>query len=211
MASVVEIANMALSRIGHSQKIDSLNERSAAAEQCNLFYAQTRDFVLRAEPWPFATKFVQLAAMVVNPDPAYDYSYALPADCLMARRIVNQLFPVNYWPYPGQSVGVPLIPNTPFRIIQGDSTRLISTSVSPATLEYTVRIEDPGFFDPTFVSALAWKLAAELAIPLAKDASVAQTCEQAYQAIVAQAFTIGMTEGQGQRFPDSVFITGRGL
>ena len=209
MSSVIEICNMALSRIGNSQRIDSLTERSIQAEQCSLFYEQTRDWVLRDKPWPFATKFVSLAEVTTNPDPIYPYCYAFPTDCLYARKIVNQIFPVDYWPFAGNDVCLPQIQAIPFRVIQGESTRLIATSVTPATLEYTVRIDDPGFFDPIFVSALAYKLGVEIAPALAKDPSIADRMEQAYLAVVASAFAQGMNEGQGDRMPESVFITGR--
>lgn len=209
MASVVEICNMALSRIGNSQRIDSLTERSIQAEQCSLFYEQTRDWVLRDKPWPFATKFVDLAEVAVNPDPAYPYSYAYPTDCLYARKIVNKAFPVSYWPFACPDISIPQLQAVPFRIIQGESTRLIATSVSPAALEYTVRIEDPGLFDPIFVSALAYKLGVEIAPALAKDPSFADRMESAYQGVVAAAFAQSMNEGQGAQMPESIFITGR--
>lgn len=209
MASVVEICNMALSRIGNSQRIDSLSERSIQAEQCSLFYEQTRDMVLRDFAWPFATKFAQLAEVTTNPNPAGELSYGYPSDCLMARKIVNAIFPVNYWPCDYGWYGLPNIPAIPFRIIQGDSTRLICTSVSPATLEYTARIEDAGQFDPLFVSALAWKLAVELCLPLSKDQGVAQSCEQQYQMVMAAARSQALNEGAPGRMPESVFITGR--
>lgn len=209
MPSVVDICNMALSRIGNGQRIDSLTERSKQAEECSLFYAQTRDWVLRDRPWPFATKFVSLAQSGINPDPIYPYSYAFPTDCLFARKIVNQIFPVDYWPFAGNDVCIPQVQAVPFRVIQGESTRLIATSVTPATLEYTVRIEDPGLFDPIFVSALAYKLAVEIAPALAKEPSIADRMEAAYQGVVASAFAQGMNEGQGDRMPESIFITGR--
>lgn len=209
MSSVIEICNMALSRIGNSQRIDSLTERSVQAEQCSLFYEQTRDWVLRDKPWPFATKFVSLAEVTTNPDPIYPYSYSFPTDCLYARKIVNQVFPVDYWPFAGNDVCIPQIQAIPFRVIQGESTRLIATSVSPATLEYTVQITDPGFFDPIFVSALAYKLGVEIAPALSKEPSIADRMEAAYQSVAASAFSQSMNEGQGDRMPESVFITGR--
>lgn len=143
MPSVVEICNMALSRIGNSQRINALTEASIQAEQCSLFYEQTRDLVLRDKPWPFATKFAVLAEVSTNPDPVYQHSYAFPDDCLLARRIVNQVFPVDYWPFQCGEVAYPRVPSIPFRVILGSSSRLIATAVSPATLEYTARITTP--------------------------------------------------------------------
>lgn len=210
MASVVEICNMALSRIGNAQRIDSLAEQSAQAEQCALFYEQTRDWVLRDMPWPFATKFVALAEVAVNPDPVHAHSYAFPPDCLFARRIVSQAIPGQYWPLAYEGFDLPRMPAIPFRVVQGESARLIATSVSPAGLEYTARVEDPGFFDPIFVSALAYKLGVEIAPALAREPGIADRMEAAYRGVVASAFAQGMNEGQGMRMPESVFITGRG-
>ena len=212
MASVVQICNMALSRIGNSQRIDSLTERSIQAEQCSLFYEQTRDTVLRDFNWPFATKFQVLAEVATNPDPSHAYSYAMPTDCLKARGIVDQLFPVSSQ-YVGAWADEPVMRINraviPFRVIQGDSTRLIATSVSPATLEYTARIEDPGLFDSMFISALAWKLAVELSLPLAKEQNVAASCEQQYQSTLLAAAAVAFNESSAVGFPESSFIQGR--
>lgn len=52
MASVVQICNMALTRIGQNQFIDSIDEQSKAAELCALHYEQCRDQVLQDFPGP---------------------------------------------------------------------------------------------------------------------------------------------------------------
>ncbi|MGC8073889.1 hypothetical protein ACP3W1_25340, partial [Salmonella enterica] len=71
MSSIVDIANMALSHIGNSERINALDEASAQAEQCSLFFEPCVDEVLRAIPWGFATAFVDLAEVAINPDPEY--------------------------------------------------------------------------------------------------------------------------------------------
>ncbi|MBD1601987.1 hypothetical protein [Pseudomonas typographi] len=209
MPSVVDICNMALSRIGNSQRINALTEASIQAEQCSLFYEPSRDFVLRDYPWAFATAFVSLAQVSTNPDPEYPYCYSMPTDCLKARRIVNEAFPEGYWPFP-ERIERPRIPRIGFRIINGSSGRLISTSVSPATLEYTIKVDSPELFDPIFVSALAWRLAGQIAPAIAKDANVAQTCEQMYRSEIAGAAAAMLNEGANDYVPESSFISGRG-
>ncbi|MFJ3117824.1 hypothetical protein BK645_09910 [Pseudomonas protegens] len=208
MPSVVDICNMALSRIGNSQRIDDLTEASIQAEQCSLFYEASRDFVLRDFAWGFATTYAQLAEVSINPTPMFPFSYAVPTDCLKARQIVNTTFPEGEWP-PCSYVERPIIPPIPFRIINGGSGRLIATQVSPATLEYTARIESPEMFDPIFVSALAWKLASNIAPAIARDANVAQACESAYQAQIASAIAADLNESAPGPQADSSFITGR--
>lgn len=209
MTSVVDICNIALSRIGNGQRIDSLDERSAQAEQCGLFYELTRDTVLRDFNWPFSTKFQTLAQVAASPDATGMYNYTLPEDCLFARRLVNDIWPVNYWPYGDLCHDLPQIPPVPFRVVLGDSTRLISTAVTPATLEYTAKIEDANLFDAQFISALSWKLAVEISLTLAKEQSVAQACEQQYQIILAAARAQALNESAPNRMPESSFITGR--
>ena len=105
---------------------------------------------------------------------------------------------------------IPDIPRTPFRIINGVSQSLISTNVSPASLEYTVKIESPERFDPIFVSALSWYLGSEIAGPLAKDASLAKDCFAQYERVVLDAAAAALNEGVTQYQRESSFITGRG-
>lgn len=208
MPSVVDICNMALSRIGNSQRIDDLTEASIQAEQCSLFYEASRDFVLRDYAWGFATTYVQLAEVSVNPTPMFLYAYAMPTDCLKARQIVNVVFPDGAWPAIN-CIERPIIPPIPFRVINGGSGKLVVTQASPATLEYTAKIESPEMFDPIFVSALAWKLASNIAPAIARDANVAQACESAYQAQIASAVAADLNESASGPQADSTFITGR--
>ncbi|SFY21736.1 hypothetical protein [Azotobacter vinelandii] len=210
MSSVVEICNMALSRIGNSDRIDALDEDTAQAEQCSLFYETTRDFVLRDFHWGFATAFVSLAEVSANPDPEYPYAYAMPTDCLKARRIVGNVLPESFWPCVNEGWARPVIKPIPFRVINGSSNSLIATTVTPATLEYTKKIESSELFDPVFVSAFAWRLAGQIAPSLSSNANIAQTCEAQYQAEIARAAADMLNEGVNDFTRESSFITGRG-
>lgn len=210
MSSIVEICNMALSRIGNSDRIDALDEDSAQAEQCSLFYAPSRDFVLREFHWGFATAFVSLAEVSANPDPEYPYAYAMPTDCLKARRIVGASIPDEFWPCINDGWARPVVRPIPFRVINGPSSSLIATTLSPATLEYTKTIESSEAFDPVFVSALAWKLASQIAPALSNNAGIAQNCDAQYQIEIARASAAMLNEGVNDFTRESSFITGRG-
>lgn len=54
MASVINICNIALARIGNSRTINSLTEKTKEAYTCNLFYESMRDAVLADNDWNFA-------------------------------------------------------------------------------------------------------------------------------------------------------------
>ena len=89
MPSDVEICNIALSRVAHSQPIASLTEKSKAAELCRMFYGPMRELVLRAFPWPFAESLVALAD-IGTPAPGWAYRYRYPSECLKVRNIVDR-------------------------------------------------------------------------------------------------------------------------
>jgi hypothetical protein len=76
----VDICNLALSHVGVSTEIANLDtERSKEAQACRRFYEPTREEVLRAFAWPFATRFVDLQLVEEEPNDEWAYSYRYPA------------------------------------------------------------------------------------------------------------------------------------
>jgi hypothetical protein len=205
MASVIDICNMALSRIGNSQRINALDEASIQAEQCSLFYELARDFVLRDYAWNFARAYASLAQVADTNDPGYPYAYAIPTDCLKIRQIVNNVFPAWYGSPFNDCLQRPNVQAIPYRV----SGQVLATSITPVTLEYTQQVTNPELFDPMFVSALAWRLGAHIAPALAKDQNIAQGCEAMYRAEIAQAAAAMLNEGASTYMAESSFITGR--
>ncbi len=68
--SAVDICNRALSEMGKSIVINSLDDPTPAATQCKLHYTAIRQQLLRAAPWGFARKTVtlsQLGTLTENP------------------------------------------------------------------------------------------------------------------------------------------------
>ena len=89
--SVVDLCNMALSRLGE-ERITALppGDDSEAAKEAQLHYAQTRDEVLEDHPWRCAVHYQSLASLSDSdpgylPQTEYDYQYTLPTDpyCLL--------------------------------------------------------------------------------------------------------------------------------
>lgn len=208
MPSVIDICNMALSRCGNSERINDLDEASTQAEQCQLFYELSRDFVLRDYAWGFARAFVELPQLATNPDPQFAYAYAVPIDCLKIRGLVNTAWPPIDWPF--CDALPPRVPEIAYRVINAGSNQAIATNASPAKLDYTVKIENPQMFDPIFVSALAWYLAGQIAPAVARDAGIATTCLQQYAAEILRAAAADLNENQTSYQRESDFITVRG-
>lgn len=149
IASSTDLCNKALSHLGVSQEIASLTDGSKAAQACNRFYAEVIDEVLRAFPWPFATIVQDLALVTTDPTNEWAYSYRYPSDCLMPRRILN-------------GSGNPDTTSTRvvFRVARDAQGRVIWTNQVNAQLEYTQRVTAPEEFDPEFVHAASFLLAA---------------------------------------------------
>lgn len=199
--SVVQICNTALARVGTSNFIDSLNEASQEAQVCKLLYEQTRDRVLREVYWPFARAFETLALISGNSGKAWAnewlYAYRYPTDACVIRRILTPLGPRQVIP-------------EPYDIAQDAAGRIILTNMKDAGVEYTRKIEDPIQFDPSFTSALAWLLAAEIAMPLSAVDGLRKQAMQMYQAERDMAQRVAINEGEPVRDVDTEFLNTRG-
>lgn len=193
--SQVGICNLALSYLGLSS-IASMTEASAEAVQCNLHYENARDFALRDYTWNFATKRVTLAeSATITPPDEWGYAYSVPSDCLWARKVVTG----------------PAMPAAEFVIETVGTAKVIYTSEQDAILQYTARVSETTLFDPMFVEALAWKLAALISMPLTRDKSLMQMAMNMYVNTLAQAQRADANEGLPETPPDADWIEVRGL
>lgn len=195
--SEVMICNMALARCGVTLFIESVGEASQQADVCNLFYAPVRDRVLQAWPWTFARKYVLLQELG-SPPSCWQYRYHYPGDCLKVRRLVQA----------GERAGGIAVP---FEIGEAEASaaRAILTDLPNAEVEYTARITDVALFPPAFTSALAWALAAEIAIPLTTDLNRAQLAQRMYAQALLEAGADALNEGRVTDEPESDFIRAR--
>ncbi len=179
MASVVDIANLALAHLGDDANVASINppEGSAQAEHCARFYPVARDALLEMHDWTFATRRATLKAL--NKDTFnWDYAYAYPSGAL---RILTVL-PAEASP---EDDGEEFETDT-----DTDGTALIRSNLDDASVRYTISVSDTTKFPPLFTSALTWLLASYLAGPVVKgDAGRAEAkrCMMMFQAFLAQA------------------------
>ena len=85
MASVVEICNRALDKLGEAP-IVSLADDIKASRACARTYAPVRDAVLRDHPWNCAIHRTVLAAEAEAPAWGYQRRFPLPVDWFHASR-----------------------------------------------------------------------------------------------------------------------------
>lgn len=188
--SVIAICNLALSRIGARSTVQSLNEDSTEAQTCKLLFDFARDATLEAHDWSFARARVALADLG-SPPAGWSFRYALPSDC-MAPRFLEQA------PRTAKRL--------PFRIEGG----ALMTDAEAAVLVYTAAVVDPARFSPSFVTALSWRLGADLALPLTGKESLHQRCYAAWQQAVNTAAVSDANAEAPDAQPDADWITARG-
>ena len=201
MPGMNDVCNIGLMRIGHQDQVqDITTEKTTAAMACNAIYEQSRDTVLRAHNWGFAKVNAPLALLAVSAPTNWAYAYAYPADCLMLRAMV-----VPGSRYMGTENAVP------FEVQNVAGVKAIVTDQMNAEIIYTCRVEDLNLWDPLAISALAYLIGSEVAMPLAIQSALAQAARQGYaQALMAAAGADANESHQGP-LPDCEFVRARGL
>ncbi len=197
--TAVDVFNMALSRCGvYNNAVADVNENTKQAGVCRVFYDRCRRYVLRDFPWRFAERRTPLSALA-NPPTNWGYKYPYPADCLMARYLVVA------------GLRNPRVDQVaPFQLVNDavDGAVLVS-DLSPAELCYTTDITDLNLWDEISVSALAYRLASEIVMPLAKDPQLVGMMSSGYLKEVSRAAASMLNEGSPDAEPTSVFLAAR--
>lgn len=196
--SVIRIANMALQRVGVTQAITSLEEKSKEARVVRQLWDHLRDLTLQEFPWDFATKYEALAVLDQTRAP-WAYTYRLPADCLFPLGLAVQAH-------------VSRIEDVlPFMVQSDTSGPILVTDTPDATLRYLARLTDPLDWPIWFHDLLAWRLASELAMPLTVDARLKQSVDQGLAVARVTSAQRSASTGAMPNTPiPSAFVTARG-
>ena len=186
--SDVDICNRALSRLGTRATISALDENSTEARTVSIWYAATRDTLLRAHDWNFARRRVILAGQGAAPT-GWTFRYALPTDCIRLLRITvaNSADSARFE-------------------VAGDSTsRFVLCDEPAAEAVYTARVDDPTLYDAGFSSALVDQLAAHVAYPITQKTETAVRLAQLARAALGEAMAADVNEAapaDGDRLPE---------
>ena len=156
MASEIDVCNLALSHLGDTATIASLDppEGSAQAEHCARFYPIARDSMLEMHAWGFATRRARLA-LLASGWPEWNYAYAQPADALNIIAILPPSSSDDYSTGIPDSAGGPYVPQ-PFSCeINEAGASVIYSDQADAVLRYSSTVSDPTRFSPLFTMALS--------------------------------------------------------
>jgi len=151
--SEVTIYNLALGYVTSGTTIASVDENSAEAIECRLWYESIRDLVLGAAAWDSVLRTARLALQVErdtsldwadgDPLPGFLYAYAQPSDMLRPRYLTT---------YAQFQMG-----------IRSSGVKSIFTNESDAILVYLMRQTDPNLWDVSLRIAVAKTLGAAIA------------------------------------------------
>lgn len=201
MASVTTeaaLCNLALTNIGETQLIDSLDAPGHPARLCKVHYVTARNALLQRHWWRFATRRADLAA-TLSTRSGWTYVYALPADCLAVRFIWNG------YDYP------PELARPPFTLEVNDAAdgQVLLTDWKSAELVYTTDRMPVARFSDLFVTALAWEMSVRLALSLPKKQQLALGARQEANRWLSLAAAADSNQGQAAPQPDSPRILAR--
>jgi len=138
------ICNMALMHVGGGRILSLGDEVSEEGVACNILYQPTVDEVLSSAPWSCAIArraLSPLSSDIIGED--FGYSYQLPNNpyCLV----------------PLEMIGAE---DAEWKV----ENRVLYTNQSEVNLRFIQRLTDPSRFDPLLVKAIAYRLAADLAV-----------------------------------------------
>lgn len=198
MASNVEIANRALTKLG-ARRVISLEDDTKEGREVKSMFNIVRDAELRKYNWRFSIKRAQLAAMAAPPAFGFDAQYRLPADYL-------KVIDVGDW-YPGADLTDYVGADTSEYAIENGV--ILTNYAAPLNLRYVARIEDPSLFDSLFVESFACKLAMELAEPLTQSGAKRDQARGEYKDAIADAVRNNAIEKPPVKQADDTWILTR--
>lgn len=203
MASKVEIANRALTKLGED-RILSLADDTKAARTLNSMFDIVRDAELRRSNWNFAVSRAQLAASTTDPEWGFGYAYPLPADFLKLLDIDGS------WSCPAQTDYV-TYDNSIFRIenVADVGSCIVTDLAAPLKIRYTMRATDTAKYDPAFVEALACRLAIEACETLTQSGTKKQAAMVEYRMAINEAITANAVENPARALADDSWIRSR--
>ena len=205
MATEVDIANRALSKLGEA-RIISLEDNNKPARAMKARLSLLRDAELEAYAWRFAVKRTTLAATTEVPAWGYSKVYERPVDDLRP-------LSVNGGYVDFRAIGVQYEDSgfqrrsVPYEIIEG---KIHTDLAAPLEYEYVARITNTGAFSPLLVEALACRLAVDAAEELTQSSGKRDRAAKEYEVVIKQARRVNAIYNPPRRKPSGPWFMSRG-
>lgn len=185
--SSIALCARALLKIG-AETIQSFDDGTLEAEVARNLYPSTRDALLSAHPWSFATAQATLPRLAATPLADYRYAFQLPADFLRALSAGTG------------ARGRGLAYRIHERRLLADADRVV--------LSYVFRPDESGF-PPFFDQALIARLAAEFCLPVTETTTRTEALAAAAEAEFRRAKLIDAQQDVAAGVEDFTLVGAR--
>jgi hypothetical protein len=198
MASAIEIANRALTKLGET-RILAFTDDTKQARDVNSLFAIVRDAELRSSRWRFALARAQLPALATAPAFGFARQFQLPNDCLKVLEVGTF--------YPGVDTSDYIQTDNSEYAVEGNA--VLTNLEAPLNLRYVKQVTDPTLFDSLFVEAFACRLAAELAETLTESGSKKEMAWREYDRAKSEAIRANSIERPPHKVADDTWVVSR--
>jgi len=190
MASVVDICNLALGKLGGYRIASIDNPQSDIEELCSLYYPIVRDLMLEKRDWTFLTKRVVLSNPVANP-PAWGYgqAFAAPNDTY---RIID--------------VRQNDLDNQPSTFEWRYESGQIVCDASVIYVRYITKDVATTSFSPNFLMTFATTLASHMCIQVTENAKLRDSLINESEVLLREACGNDNLQGKSQKINSSNII-----
>lgn len=180
--SQIEICNRALQWLGVGT-ITSLADGSEQAIALTRVWDAALASELRAHPWSFAIKRVQVAADVAVPAFGFAHQYSFPAGCVRV-----------------------LLPSAETHDWKIEGNKILSDSAGPLDVRYVAFPHEIGTLDPAFAEALSGRIAMNLCEAFTQSSNKLGAMMQVYETAVRMARRAGAFEQRSGEPPEDDWI-----
>lgn len=212
MVSKASICSMALAHIGNTKGVSNFDtDTTTEANMCRLFFDQVVGEILETCAFPFSRRRAVLGLVEADPNDDWDYSYRYPSDARRVLAVANESAFINRNlmtnPNIVTSIDEQIFWKLPdFEIGGDDAGKLIFTNISDAQVYYIKEIPNPEKWPIQFVNAVAWGIAANVAMPLSRDPNIASRAQAGYQAMLSQVNASQLNESPTEKTEDSDIV-----
>lgn len=198
MASQVDIANRALTKLG-AARIISFGDDNKQARAVASMFDLVRDAELRAHVWSFSIRRASLPALSTTPDWGFDNEFQLPSDYLRVIQVEEM--------YPGPSMSDYRNENAAMYAIE--NRKILANYPAPLKIRYVARVDDSSQWDATFIEAFAARLAVEMCEDLTQSNTKKAEAKQEYDMAIRLAIRANAIEQPPQPLPDDGWMLSR--
>jgi hypothetical protein len=191
MTDPITICNLALSWLGQNS-INDFEDDQNEAKVMSANYALSRDLVLEIRPWTFATTRATLSKSSEVLDFGVGNKFLIPSTVLKVHRVFK--------------------PGGTRKFTPADWSREGKFIIAPEEIVWCVfinRVDNADLYLPSFVHALAARLAADTCITLTENRRLKEDMEKMYIMKIADASASDGAQGRNEVFRSGRLIGAR--